>query len=278
MKRIIASLAIGITALTGQAHAWVGGPFDNGLHSAQLENGLYQATMSFKNGSGYCYFVSDQWIASDVASVPSNVDQRGSLRNRAVLYYQGVSYLGSAFGTADAESADIQCILNGNSEATFQTAATQQTTNAFTLSSATTNALSTTVVSSSRSFTFNGQWQARITQTAPSLRFSGKGELAFLAPGGTDAIAGLAFSGYAGLVNAVVTAVGNAQPGAFFPATFFSDAQVAMTAILTDMANPATPVGALIRQSGIDPTYENAKVIKMKVQGTRRYGGTRNFF
>lgn len=271
MKRIIASLAIGITALTGQAHAWVGGPFDNGWHSAELENGVYQANLIFKNGSGYSYFRPDQRIASDDASVPSAVDQRGSLSNRAVIYYKGISYVGSAFGTADGEAKDVQCVMNGGSESTYQTAASSQQTSAFTLASTTSTALSTTVVSSSRSFAFNGHWEAKITQTAPSLRFKGKGELSFLSPGGTDAIAGLAFSGYSGLVNAIVTAVGNAQPGVNFPATFFSDAADAMSDLLTEMADPTTDVGAIIRQSGIDPTYENATVIKLKVTGTRRF-------
>jgi hypothetical protein len=271
MKRIIASLAIGFSALTGQAHAWVGGPFDNGWHSASFENGVYQAALTFKNGGGYSYFSPNQSIASDDASNPALIDQRGSRRNRAVLYYKGISYVGSAFGTADGEARDIQCTMNGTSESTYQTAASQQQTSAFTLASTTSTALATTVVASSRSFTFNGHWEGKIWQTSPSLRFTGKGELSFLSPGGTDAIAGLAFSGFSGLVSAIVTAVGNAQPGVLFPADFFSDAGDAMSDLLTEMADPTTDVGAIIRQSGIDATYDNAEVVKMKVTGTRRF-------
>jgi hypothetical protein len=273
MKRIIASLAIGFSALTGQAHAWVGGPFDNGFHNASFENGVYQAALTFKNGGGYSYFSPNQAIASDDASTPTLIDQRGSRRNRAVLYYKGISYVGSAFGTADGEARDIQCTMNGTSESTYQTAATQQQTSAFTLTTSTSSALSTTVVSSSRSFNFNGHWEGKITSTAPSLRFSGKGELAFLAPGGADSIAGLAFSGFAGLIDAIITAVGNADTTGTsnFPATFFSDAGDSITDILTQMADPTSDIGKIISQSGIDATFDNAEVIKLKVTGTRRF-------
>jgi len=273
MKRIIASLAIGFSALTGQAHAWVGGPFDNGFHNKSFEKGIYQAALIFKNGGGYSYFSPNQVIASEIASDPSLINQRGSLSNRAVLYYKGVSYVGSAFGTADGEARDIQCTMNGTSESTLKAGTTQQQTNAFVTATSTTLSLDNTVVSSSRSFSFNGHWEGKITSTAPSLRFSGKGELAFLAPGGADSIAALAFSRFAGLIDAIITAVGNANTTGTtaFPATFFSDAGDSITDILTQMADPTSDIGKIISQSGVEATFDNAEVIKLKVTGTRRF-------
>jgi len=271
MKRIIAFLAIGFSALTGQAHAWVGGPFDNGWHNASFENGVYQAALTFKNGGGYSYFSPNQAIASDDAATPTLIDQRGSRRNRAVLYYKGISYVGSAFGTADGEARDIQCTMNGSSEATVQPGTTQQQTTTGNSQFSSTS-LANAVVSSSRSFIFNGHWEGKITSTAPSLRFSGKGELCFLAPGGVDSIAGLAFDSYADLVAAIITAVGNADTsGSGFPAAFFTSAGTAVQDLLREMADPTTDVGGLIAKTGIDSSFENAEVIKMKVTGTRRF-------
>jgi hypothetical protein len=66
--------------------------------------------------------------------------------------------------------------------------------------------------------------------------------------------------------------VGNADTsGSGFPAAFFTSAGTAVQDLLREMADPTTDVGGLIAKTGIDSSFDNAEVIKMKVTGTRRF-------
>jgi len=275
MKRIFATLAILLSGLSSSAIAHVGGPFDNGLQSSALErNSVYQAILTFANGNGYCYFSPTASIAANGTTAGAAttvgglalVDTRGSITNRAVLYYKGITYVGSTFGTSDFETRTIIGQLNASTNAA-QSQLTNQTTNSTnnpfssTGAAANANAISTTIISNSSSFSVNGDFNARITQTAPTMRFSGKGELFFIAPSKADAQAGLAFTGFSGLVNSIITAVGNANVGIAFDAAVFTEAQVAIQ----------QAVNALPTLTTIDQAYAAGQVVKMTVSGTRRY-------
>ncbi len=260
---IVASLALSATS----AFASVGGPFDDGFNSNQLNsNSLMQATLSFANGSGFCYFSPVALLDSSDITVPAT-DARGTLRNRMVIYYKGVTYIGSALGSGDQETRSVQCSLNGASEASETSITSQASSNAF--SSAFNNlgsstALTSTILASSRSFTVNGNFTAHIYQVAPTLRFRGKGQLAFLSPSSAGSVAGLAFTGFSGLINAIVTAVGNANVGQNFDPNVFTDAQQAIQ-------NALTVLPPLLTGASIDATFNGADLAPMTVEGTRRY-------
>lgn len=275
MKRIIASLVIGVSALSGQAFALVGGPFDGNTHGAALDNNsIYQATLSLTNGSGFCYFSPDAKITPD--RVPgggtnaTDFDYIGSTPNRSVIYYKGISYVGSCFGTADTDARFIEAVLNATSELGFSATQTNQNNNNNNNNNTgnqqqTTASVANIIVKNNRSFLVNGAFEAKIYQTAPVLRFKGKGELAFLATTSEDSIAGLAYSAYSGLIDAIITFVANSVVVANANIDLlFTQAQNAVTNALAGL----TPY---LNQGGIDSTYENATKVKIRVSGTRRY-------
>ncbi len=268
MKRLFASIAFALTAIATPSFAAIGGPFSNGFASSQIaNNAFYQANFSFSNGSGFCYFSpTANAVSYDQNSIPAT-DPRGTLQNRMVIYYKGVTYIGSALGTSDENARTVECNLNGNSEASATTS-TSTTANSFfgSTSSGSSNvaALTSTILASSRSFTVNGSFNGNIVQTAPQLRFKGTGQLAFLSPSSAGSVAGLAFTGFSGLINAIVTAVGNAQVGQNFDPAVFTDAQLAIQSALT--ALPPLLTGA-----SIDATYQGADLQTMNVTGFLRY-------
>ncbi len=266
MKRIIASLVIGMSALSGQAFAWVGGPFDNGFHSAALEqNSIYQATLSFKNGSGFCYFQPNASVVPENTGTTTYAT-RGASNNRSVLYYKGITYFGNCFGFVDGEARFIQANFNASSEASTETSsisggtsATQTTLNPSVYSN---------ITASGKSFTANGAFVGKISQTAPSLRFHGQGEISFLTPNGADSINTLAYQGYSGLIGAIISFVGNSRvtdADAIDYSTIFGGAQQAINDALVDLRDNFLSTG------GIDQTFGEAEVIKLNVSGTRRY-------
>jgi len=267
MKRLFASFVVALTAFGSPVFAATGGPFDNGFNSNSLNNNsLYQATLSFSNGSGFCYFSPTAAIVSPDPTVPAT-NPRGTIMNRMVMYYKGVTYIGSALGTGDQEARIVTCDLNGGTEASSITSTTSNNSNFFGSSStgsSNSSALTATVLSSSRSFTVNGNFTADVYQTAPTFRFKGTGQLAFLSPSSAGSVAGLAFTGISGLISSIVTAVGNANVGQNFDATVFTQAQAAVISLLN--ALPPLLVGA-----SIDATFQGADIVTMTVEGTRRY-------
>lgn len=269
MKRIIASLVIGVFALSGQAFALVGGPFDMGSHGANLDrNSVYQGVLSFTNGSGYVYF-------SPTASlVPENSSStlyalKGSTNNRSVLYYQGVTYLGSCFGTSDYDARFIEGMINASSEASTGGAGNNNGVQNNTATSNTLNpSIYSNIVASGKSFSANGAFVGKITQTSPVLRFTGKGELAFLSPNGTDSINTLAYQSYSGLIGAIISFVGNStvtNADNIDYSTVFGGAQAAISNALIDLKT------SFLTSGGVDDTYREAKTVKLRVYGTRRY-------
>ena len=262
MKRFFALSLIGLTALTQQASAIVGGPFDNGYPSAALENGaVYQAAMTFKNGNGYCYFSPEQEPVPEDGTNILQYDRRTSMRNRAIVYYKGISYVGSAFGMADLEARYVQCVMNGASEFGYSSTAGTSTTAGTT----TTATASTTIVQSQRSFVFNGSWEAKIKQSSPTMRFYGKGEMTFITQLGPDAVSTLRFSAAELLINSIAALVASLAEGndTVDPA-IFSAAQTAIDNVLNNLESNLS-VGAL------DQAQDFGDVVKMKVRGTLRY-------
>jgi hypothetical protein len=266
MKRFFAPTLVALIAFTQSASAIVGGPFDMGLHSAQLENGVYQAAMTYKNGNGFCYFSPTANIVSPLGPQDTaGIANRGEINNRAVLYYKGITYVGSAFGMADPDANYIQCSINGSSEL-VNTTTTQNNNNGFFFGSSSTSSSSSSIVTSNRGFGVNGSWEAKFKQTAPVKRFIGKGELVFLAPTGPDAIAGLAFTGYSNLINAITTSVGNAGSvglGSISPG-LYEDAQLAIDSALDSL-------GPRLAGAGLDATLDNGDAVKIRIRGTMRY-------
>ena len=267
MKKIFLFIQISALMAGLPAFAISGGPFDNGTYSILLERaGVYEAAYSFKNGSGYSQWTADNSQGESAAggTLTSNLGQ-GSLilangggsnnANRTVLYYKGVTYFGAAMGQVDYNARTIQGFGNASSDYTLTSGTSQSTSVGFV--SSTSSAFSTdTVVSSGRSYTANINWTGKITDTTPQLRFSGSGELAIIAPNGSEAIASLAYTGYSDLIDAInqsVSQVGQAAFTTFNPGTYTTGA-AAIAGILGGTAGTAATPETTLNT----PTYAQA--------------------
>lgn len=185
MKKAFLSFTAFLFALAAapQAHALVGGPFDNGDYSATLDNsGVYQAAFRFKNGSGFAQFGTnvDLSLFVDITN-SAGASQRGatySVLNRSLFYYKGVTFLGTATGTVDHEAKRIDGITNGSSDV-----GTTGVTGTSNQNSQSVTAATTTLINNARrGFPCNSTWTATITKSQPILRFTGTGELTVLNP------------------------------------------------------------------------------------------------
>jgi hypothetical protein len=270
MKRIIASLVISVSAFSGQAFALVGGPFDMGSHGSNLDrNSIYQAALSFRNGSGFVYFSPTARLVPERVpgggSAVDDFDSQGSVPNRTVLYYKGVSYVGSCFGTADMEARFIEGIINGNSDVGFSASSTTSNGGGASTASST---VSATVVYSGKGYVVNGNFLAKVSQTAPVLRFKGKGELSFLSPTGESSVNTLAYEAYSGLIAGIIAFVGNSTVGNGNQVDYgliFTGAQTAIDNALSSLKTNYLASG------GVDETYKEVDLVKLRVYGTRRY-------
>lgn len=266
MKRIIASLVVGVSALSGQAFALVGGPFDNGSHSAALDrNAIYQGVLKFKNGSGFVYFDPNGGVTSPQTTTQTDYNLRGSTRSRLVAYYQGITYYGGCFGISDPDAHYIQGTFNGYSEAS--SAATTNTTAVNTGGSSIGSSLTSNIIANGKAYLVNGNFEGKITQTAPILRFKCKGEIAFLSSNGADSINTLAYSAYSGLINAIISFVGNSTVSGNLNdfGAIFTSAQTAINKALSDLQTNFLSAG------GVDNALKDAKVLNLVVIGSRRY-------
>lgn len=266
MKRILLSLSLGLTFLSTPASAWVGGPFDNGFHSASQEQGaVYHGSISMNNGSGYFYMSPSQELTTEQCKTAW--DFTASLKNRSVVYYKGITYIGSCFGNVDGDAKRVEGFMNGSSESGLTVTTAHQSTGFFSTSTLQTS-VSNTIVQSNRNFVFNGNFVANVYQTAPSSRFRGNGEMVFLSQTSRSALANLTFNSYQGLINAIISFVGSVSSvttgaGGF---TLFTDAQDAIGNALNTLE--ASPYLGL---SGVDNTYQDSEQRKIRVTGTRRY-------
>ena len=238
-----------------------------GSHGSALDrNSVYQAVLSFNNGSGFCYFSSTSDITPRQGASATDFAFIGSTTNRAVIYYKGVSYVGSCFGTSDYDARFIEAIINATSELGFSATNSQQNNNGQQQTTSVT--ASNIIVQNNKSFTVNGAFEAKITQSAPVMRFRGKGELAFISPTGASSINTLAYQSYSGLIGAIISFVANSQvtnANSIDYAQVFGGAQTAVKNALTDLKTNFLATG------GIDDSYDEAVVEKIRVSGTRRY-------
>lgn len=171
MKRfsiLIAALSLGLAT---HASAWTGGPFDNGDYSILIERGgVYQATFSFRNGSGMALFNENN--SFEPASATS-VTGMFSVNNRSVFYYKGVTYFGVATGIVDVDARRVTGFTNGNSDYAATTPADPGVPSG--------SARPTNIgYNSNLSYTANSTFTAKITSTRPVLRFRGSGTVSFM--------------------------------------------------------------------------------------------------
>ncbi len=146
MKKFLPLIATCLTLSGVPAHAIVGGPWDNNNFN-QVNQGTYQATMVMRNGLGMARFTDNM----DAAQF--------SLVNQSVVFYQGIVYLGGAFGNVDWVNYEVNGITNGDTVNNFVDSGTARNIDVC-----------------------NTTWQCRITEHAPIMRFAGSGVANFFGP------------------------------------------------------------------------------------------------
>lgn len=241
------------------AQAWVGGPFDNGDYSATLDDqGVYQASIRYKNGSGYVQWANNADLGPSASSGSSSSSSTtttatssvGSYLNRAVLYYKGVAFFGNATGMSDMEAREVTCVFNSQSEVTLDE---QSSTSSQTTTSSTVNASSSVVNNGGRGFVANGNFVAKITKTYPQLRFSGTGQLTLINPDAQSIIADLAQQ-----IAESLSEISSDE-----------DSTVVLTDVFDFLSDP--DFLAAITPKTIDEVSESSETLKMTVTGSRRY-------
>lgn len=176
-----------VAALPASALAWIGGPFDNGDYSAAFDDsGIYQASIRFKNGSGFAQWGSNVSLRPQAAAAgaAAATQSNGSILNRSVIYANGITYVGMATGMVDTVENVIIGQTNGASDGIQASA---QGTSA-------TGAAAGQLVSASggRRFSANSYFRAKITQKHPVLKFSGTGQISLLGPDSSQVIGEIA--------------------------------------------------------------------------------------
>jgi len=292
MKKIFSLIQLAVLSAGSSAFALVGGPFDNGDYSVLLERaGYYQASYSFRNGSGYSLWSPDnvqgavtqgQTITPNVGAGALTTASTGNA-NRTVLYYKGVTYFGGAFGEVDVQSRRISGYANASSEFTATVNTNQQQNNLFFGQTNVSQTNSTNVVANGRSFVANLNWKGKITATQPQLRFNGTGEMAIISPTGQSAIAGLAFDGYSQLISAIGQSVAQGQGDdndVFYDFGEITDPSVAVaildslspyTAASRAIQNSLTALNPYLTGTGPESSYRESEVVRIKATGYRRF-------
>jgi len=184
-------LVMGLTTLVLSPSSWalVGGPWDHlikGNYSRANTDGLYEASISMKNGSGFLRFTSNTSRATladpvtstvglaiqgnNVSATATNSTAGLAARSNTVLFYKGNAYYGSVYGTVSSASKTVSGGGGGQSsvvdsiEASVQQLA--QNINAF---------VNINGFSESMNITFKG----KVTTQIPEIRFEAKGEAIF---------------------------------------------------------------------------------------------------
>jgi hypothetical protein len=182
-------LVIGLTSLALAPSSWalVGGPWDHlikGTFSRSNTDGLYEASVSMKDGSGFLRFISNTNRAtlddpitrtSQTGTILTNSTNTTTVaglaaRSNTVIFYKGNAYYGSVFGTVNAATKSVNGGGGGQSAVVDQveTSVQQfaQNLNAF---------VNISGFSESMNITFRG----RIVSQIPETRFEANGQAVF---------------------------------------------------------------------------------------------------
>jgi hypothetical protein len=264
-KKKLFSVIAGLALLSGsQAFAWVGGPFDGGDYSATLDNeGVFQASLRYKNGSGYAQWANNVDLGPSVASgatggggsTTTSNSTVGSYLNRSVLYYKGIAFFGTASGMVDMDRREVTCVTNSQSEVTLSDQASTNTQGSFFLfgSSNTVNSSTSVVNNGGRGFVANTNFVAKITKTYPELRFAGTGKITLISPDAQPIISGLA--------QQIAESLSDIQAG--------DDGTVDFGSLFDFLSDP--DFLAAITPKDINEVQENAETQKLTVYGNRRF-------
>ncbi len=181
-----------VMSFSASAFALVGGPFDNGDYNELLDaDGIYQWTAYLSNGLGQGQFASGVSLGPSIAnggggsnSTQTTNSSVGTVSDRSIYYYKGVTFFGGCFGMVDMSQKTISCVTNGQSEVTLSQQGASTSTGGILLIGTASNVNATTNVvnNGSLGFVANSEWNGTIGPVQPTLKFKGEGQLTVLSP------------------------------------------------------------------------------------------------
>ncbi len=191
MKKLIALITLTAMQAT-PAMAWVGGPWSGNTPDSHTE-GLFGGTITMRNGSGMFRFTS-----FDTAQL--------GIFSTSMIYYKGITFLGSCQANIDFDSKDVFGITNGSAYNRSPAAVQQRSSplndnNPAWEPGRSTRALTTVAIPVSPIVNgaqvtpritipvtggsgpvgiANTSWEGKITRSSPNVRFKCKGEASFI--------------------------------------------------------------------------------------------------
>lgn len=202
-KQLIPAL-IGLL-LAGAAPSWAvtGGPWDHltaDTFSNANADGLYEATVTMKNGNGFVRFTQNkdnetleqidfanlerlvQLQSSSGVALPTSVlGSTLAAQSNSVIFFEGNAYFGNTYGIVNLASGTVTGVGSGQSSIVDQIQQTATT--------AATN-LNAIVDITGLSETMSLNFVGKVTDRFPQLRFSAKGEVNFFSKPGITLVAG----------------------------------------------------------------------------------------
>lgn len=264
-----------VMSFSASAFALTGGPFDNGDYSQLLDDqAIYQATFTMKNGLGFAQFGSNVSLGPTISgstggggSQQTTNSSIGSVLDRSVIYYKGLTYFGTATGMVDLERKTISGITNGTTDVTLSQSSSSQSNSLFIGSSSSVNASSNVITNGGIGLTCNTEWSGTVTESSSMLRFDGKGKLTVLNPDLSSQI----YSALASLIGAIPAAASNNQISSlsvtgidFFSITPVGQIVTGINTLLTlDVSNATVP--------STDTISQNSDTVDMTVAGSRKF-------
>lgn len=246
MKRIFLLIAALSLGLSTRASAWTGGPFDNGDYSILIERGgVYQATFSFRNGSGMALFNENNSFEPATATTVTGMF---SINNRSVFYYKGVTYFGTATGIVDVDARRVTGFTNGSSDYYATTAANVGPASQSQAGAARPSNIG---FNGNIGYVANSTFKAKITSTRPIMRFRGSGTVTFM---GFPDLAEI----HTALTSATTEILTNLTAGTTMTAAQASAAINQIISLAGDISNPSVP-----------QTFQESQ--SMRVYGSRRF-------
>lgn len=181
-------LVMGLTtlALTSSSWALVGGPWDHlikGVYSRRNTDGLYEASVALRDGTGFLRFVSNTGRATlgdpvvvtrnqqttGIGAAPTGTSSLAS-RSNTVIFYRGSAYYGTVYGTVNIFSKTVNGAGGGQSSVvdSIETALQQ-------FGGGGNYFVNINGISESLNIEFNG----RVTSQIPEIQFEARGHAIF---------------------------------------------------------------------------------------------------
>lgn len=184
-----------------QVQAWIGGPFSNDSYQSNGDDGVYEAIGTMTDGTAMYRWAVNNENAGGVAMTggqangaqTSNVQFGGLIgsQNPHIIWYRGIVYYGRCFGIVNSHMKLVS--VTGNASDTGYNGSDGQMNGVDLNTGAVSNlevdnANGAATVVPDRKRVANSSFHAKINQSSPMKRFSGRGRVNFVGEPSLDIV------------------------------------------------------------------------------------------